>query len=315
MAAFASPETARDEVRRADRFRQAAMDGKPPEQFFGRLRRNAGALGPHTGESLHRSGLLDELPLAGAAPDVVEQRPTDRGEVRLSAGDDEDGHACLAMQCVKVHHVEAGDRDTLQQHRVELVAEAAARDELGHDPRRVHTIATDFPRQHAVTARSSADTWMLVGVIDPLAVPAPDEVLRFLRRAAPRARRIAELCTGGFVLAEAALLAGRRATTHWGFADAMQKRHPDVQVEPDRIYIISIWTSAGMTAGLDLALDMVEKDLGEHAARSVAHRLAMHQRGRADSPSTRRCSSWHPGLTASSKRWNRKQADLRVPST
>jgi len=76
------------------------------------------------------------------------------------------------------------------------------------------------------------------------------------------------------------LLAGRRATTHWVYADALQRRHPDVQVEPDRIFITDgpIWTSAGMTAELDLALGLVEKDLGDDIARSVAHRLVMHQR-------------------------------------
>jgi transcriptional regulator GlxA family with amidase domain len=82
------------------------------------------------------------------------------------------------------------------------------------------------------------------------------------------------------VLAEAGLLAGRRATTHWAFAGEMQKRFPDIHVEDDRIYTIddTIWTSAGMTAGLDLALAMVEKDLGAEVARSVAHKLVMHQR-------------------------------------
>lgn len=82
------------------------------------------------------------------------------------------------------------------------------------------------------------------------------------------------------MLAEASLLAGHRVTTHWSYADALQQRYPDVRVESDRIYITdgSIWTSAGMTAGLDLALGMVEKDLGAEVARSVAHRLVMPQR-------------------------------------
>jgi len=129
-------------------------------------------------------------------------------------------------------------------------------------------------------ARSRADTWIAVGVIDPLAVPSDPAVLRFLRRVGPRAWRTAGLCTGGFVLAEAGLLDGRRATTHWCYAGVMQQRHPAIQVEPDRIFIVDgpYWTSAGMTAGLDLALGMVEKDLGADAARSVAHHLVMHQR-------------------------------------
>ncbi|SMF57379.1 GlxA family transcriptional regulator [Pseudogulbenkiania subflava] len=132
----------------------------------------------------------------------------------------------------------------------------------------------------ALDEQSQADTWIFTGVIDPLARPTPPGELAFARQASPRARRVAAICTGGFVLAEAGLLSGRRATTHWAYAREMQKRHPDVHVEDDRIYMIDgpIWTSAGMTAGLDLALAMVEKDLGADVARSVAHKLVMHQR-------------------------------------
>jgi transcriptional regulator GlxA family with amidase domain len=128
--------------------------------------------------------------------------------------------------------------------------------------------------------RAAIDTWIAAGVNTPLTSPPPAEVLAFLRKAVTRARRIAGLCTGGFVLAEAGLLANRRATTHWAFAREMMSRFPDIRVEEDRIYIVDgpIWTSAGMTAGLDLALGMVEKDLGADVARSVAHKLVMHQR-------------------------------------
>ncbi|WP_457789869.1 GlxA family transcriptional regulator [Pseudomonas sp. PL-6] len=125
-----------------------------------------------------------------------------------------------------------------------------------------------------------ADTWMVIGVNDPLAAATPEAALDFVRQAGSQARRTVGVCTGGFVLAEAGLLAGRRATTHWAFAQAMRKRFPDIEVEDDRIFLIDgpIWTSAGMTAGLDLALGMVEKDLGAEAARSVARKLVMHQR-------------------------------------
>jgi transcriptional regulator GlxA family with amidase domain len=132
----------------------------------------------------------------------------------------------------------------------------------------------------SLRAAAAVDTWMVAGVNNPLAAPAPERVLAFLRKASQRARRIAGICTGGFVLAEAGLLAQRRATTHWAFGRDMQRLFPDVRVEEDRIYIVDgpVWTSAGMTAGLDLALAMVEKDLGAEAARSVAHKLVMHQR-------------------------------------
>lgn len=132
----------------------------------------------------------------------------------------------------------------------------------------------------AVSLRSTVDTWVVAGVADPLVDPTPEAMLRFIRKAAPRARRVASICTGAFVLAESQLLDGRRATTHWAYAREMQRRHPDIHVEDDRIYIVDgpIWTSAGMTAGLDLTLAMVEKDLGADIARSVAHKLVMHQR-------------------------------------
>lgn len=125
-----------------------------------------------------------------------------------------------------------------------------------------------------------ADTWMVAGVNKPLETPTHEAALAFVRQAGQQARRVAGICTGGFVLAQAGLLDGRRATTHWAYGAALQRLFPQISVEDDRIFIIdgSMWTSAGMTAGLDLALGMVEKDLGPDVARSVAHKLVMHQR-------------------------------------
>jgi transcriptional regulator GlxA family with amidase domain len=105
-------------------------------------------------------------------------------------------------------------------------------------------------------------------------------VIKFLRRALGRSRRVAATCTGAFILAEAGLLDGRRATTHWSRARELQARFPNVKVEEDRIFIIDgpVWTSAGMTAGIDLALAMVEKDLGADVARAVARTLVVYHR-------------------------------------
>jgi transcriptional regulator GlxA family with amidase domain len=102
----------------------------------------------------------------------------------------------------------------------------------------------------------------------------------FVRRSMETARRVAAPCTGAFVLAEAGVLDGRRATTHWFFAKDLQRRHPTVKVEEDRIYIIDgpVWTSAGMTAGIDLALAMIEKDHSVDTARSVARKLVVYHR-------------------------------------
>lgn len=105
-------------------------------------------------------------------------------------------------------------------------------------------------------------------------------LLNFARRGLKTSRRVASICTGAFVLAEAGLLDGRRATTHWGFSRELQARFPGVTVEEDRIFVVDgpVWTSAGATAGLDLTLAMVEKDLGADVARSTAQRLVMHHR-------------------------------------
>ncbi len=110
--------------------------------------------------------------------------------------------------------------------------------------------------------------------------PVSDGVEAFLRRAAARVRRIASICTGAFSLAQAGVLDGRRATTHWMFAREMAARHPAVTVEDDRIYVNDgpVWTSAGMTAGLDLALALVEADRGAEVARQIARALVMYHR-------------------------------------
>lgn len=97
---------------------------------------------------------------------------------------------------------------------------------------------------------------------------------------AERTPRVASVCTGAFLLAEAGLLNGRRATTHWRLAPEFQQRYPLVRVEADRIYISdnNIWTSAGISAGIDLALAMIETDFGNEVAREVACELVIPYR-------------------------------------
>ncbi|MBF4557455.1 GlxA family transcriptional regulator [Pseudomonas sp. p50] len=123
------------------------------------------------------------------------------------------------------------------------------------------------------------DTLIVVGG-DSILEQAPAGVLSFLRDSVNATRRTASICSGAFVLAQAGLLEGRRATTHWAYARDLQARYPSIRVEEDRIYVVdgSIWTSAGMTAGIDLALAMVEKDHGAELARSVAQKLVMYHR-------------------------------------
>lgn len=88
------------------------------------------------------------------------------------------------------------------------------------------------------------------------------------------------MCTGAFLLAAAGLLEGRRATTHWKYAKQLQRQFPDIQVEPDRIFTKDrgIWTSAGVTAGIDLALAMIDDDLGSAISHGVAQMLVVYHR-------------------------------------
>src|SRR5689334_17816823 len=102
-------------------------------------------------------------------------------------------------------------------------------------------------------------------------------LLRWIRRQSGQVRRLASICTGAFFLAEAGLLEGRRATTHWNHCDAFARQFPRITVEPDTIFVRdgSLYTSAGVTAGMDLALALVEEDFGREVALAAARELVM----------------------------------------
>ncbi|TPG75329.1 GlxA family transcriptional regulator [Pseudomonas arsenicoxydans] len=122
------------------------------------------------------------------------------------------------------------------------------------------------------------DTVLISGAMDRSS--ASPGVQAFLVEAAANCRRVGALCVGAFALAEAGLLDGRRATVHWARAKEMRENYPAIKVEEDRIFIIDgkIWTSAGMSAALDLTIGMVEKDFGAKLARNVAQRLVLYHR-------------------------------------
>ncbi len=103
-------------------------------------------------------------------------------------------------------------------------------------------------------------------------------LVRSIRHLARRADRIGSVCSGALILAETGLLAGKRAVTHWEAAEHLQAMHPNTIVELDPIYLKdgNVWTSAGVTSGIDLALAMVAEDLGRHAALKLAKRLVMY---------------------------------------
>ena len=122
------------------------------------------------------------------------------------------------------------------------------------------------------------DTLMIAGGIGSERHSRDPKLLDWLRRQARSVRRLASVCTGAFFLAESGLLEGRRATTHWGACDELARRFPDIQVEPDTIFVRdgSIYTSAGVTAGMDLALALVEEDHGRDVALATARALVMY---------------------------------------
>jgi transcriptional regulator GlxA family with amidase domain len=124
------------------------------------------------------------------------------------------------------------------------------------------------------------DTLIVAGGWGTREASACAETLAYVRAAAGRTRRIASVCSGAFILAAAGLLDGRRATTHWGRAAEFARAYPQVRVEPDRIFICdgTVWTSAGITAGIDLALALIAEDLGETAAKRAAQQLVVYHR-------------------------------------
>lgn len=107
-----------------------------------------------------------------------------------------------------------------------------------------------------------------------------EATLDYVRDAAVTARRTASICSGAYVLAQAGLLEGRRCTTHWARTADFAKRYPTARLEPDRIWTRDgpIWTSAGITAGIDLALAMIAEDLGDEIARKTAQQLVVYHR-------------------------------------
>jgi transcriptional regulator GlxA family with amidase domain len=125
--------------------------------------------------------------------------------------------------------------------------------------------------------RGTIDTLIVVGGEGSRAAAHDADLVRWVRRAARRSRRVASVCTGAFVLAAAGVLDGRRATTHWASCDALARSHPSIDVDPDPIFVRdgNVWTSAGVTAGMDLALALLEDDFGRDVALRVARRLVV----------------------------------------
>jgi transcriptional regulator GlxA family with amidase domain len=156
------------------------------------------------------------------------------------------------------------------EYKIELLAE-------GVGPIETSSGIRVLPDRSVTSCRGPLDTLIVAGGDGVGAALEERDLARWITRAAVRTRRVCSVCTGAFLLAEAGLLDGRRTATHWAACEELARRHPKVRVEPDPIFVRDgdIATSAGVTAGIDLSLALVEEDLGPEAAREVARWLVL----------------------------------------
>ena len=172
------------------------------------------------------------------------------------------------------------------------------------------TMVPDLPLS---ACRGQIDTIIVAGGTGTRRAEEDESLIAWLRKAAGRTRRLTSVCTGAFLLARAGLLDGRRATTHWASCADLAERYPAITVQPDPIFVRdrNVATSAGVTAGMDLALALVEEDLGREVALEAARWLVLFLKrpgGRRSSarswprrPRTARpCASCRPGFRTTS---------------
>lgn len=171
----------------------------------------------------------------------------------------------------------------------QTLSEAAARPERGYEvlvlsrdgtPLRSSSGLELVPHGDFTRTPARLDTLIVAGGYGSHVASEDPATIEWLTRTSARARRTASVCTGAFLLARAGLLDGRRATTHWAAAAELGRRHPSISVDPEPIFLRDgdIWTSAGVTAGMDLALALVEEDLDRDTALAIARQLVLFLR-------------------------------------
>ena len=175
----------------------------------------------------------------------------------------------LEVFAMAADYVAARDRDEPPAYRVEILAARPGAVRMNSGLRLVADRAYS-------TVRGGIDTLVISGG-DSFAAANDVALRRWLLTMSRRVRRLASVCSGAFILAAAGLLDGRRATTHWRGVPLLQRLYPRIRVEPDAIFVRdgNVYTSAGVTAGIDLALALVEEDLGHRVALAVARRLVV----------------------------------------
>jgi transcriptional regulator GlxA family with amidase domain len=167
----------------------------------------------------------------------------------------------------------AGRANTHRGYRTLVISQDGA-------PLRTSSGLTILPHADLDHAPTSLDTLIVAGGPGAKQASADDALLDWVVSRAQNTRRVASVCTGAFVLAAAGVLDGRRATTHWAAAAELAKRHPRVSVDHEPIFVRdgNVWTSAGVTAGMDLALALVEDDIDRDAALTIARHLVLFLR-------------------------------------
>lgn len=158
-------------------------------------------------------------------------------------------------------------------YSIELVARAAG-------PLQTSGSLGLIAKREIAACSEDLDTLVVAGGLGVRDALGDEELIEWVRQAAKRSRRVASVCTGAFLLAKAGLLDGRRATTHWSACRRLAAMHPSVEVEMDSIFVRdgNLFTSAGITAGIDLTLALVEDDLGSAVALEVARMLVLFMR-------------------------------------
>ena len=134
-----------------------------------------------------------------------------------------------------------------------------------------------LPKLTTARCRGPIDTLIVAGGVGVRSAEDDVELIRWIRSAARRSRRVTSVCSGSFLLARAGLLQGRTVTTHWASTEELARRHPELKVDPNPIFVRDgdVWTSAGVTSGMDLSLAMVEEDLGREVAVEIARWLVL----------------------------------------
>jgi transcriptional regulator GlxA family with amidase domain len=142
----------------------------------------------------------------------------------------------------------------------------------------VTSVGTRLAVSTSIAEVEKADTVVVSGGDDLVGRPIDPQLVAAVKALCPRTRRMASICTGSFILAQAGLLDGRRATTHWRQTGLLSRAYPKITVEPDAIFVRDgdIYTSAGVSAGIDLALALVEDDHGADLVREVARSLVVY---------------------------------------